>query len=193
MLSLDGLFECTGQPVIHWLKVDVEGSEKSVLESWKESKARPWILVIECTEPGSQEETYIQWEDLVLSKGYQLAYFDGLNRFYVFSEQSYLLSAFRTPPNIYDGFMLSGKASQPFYKLLETKAEQTEVRVQGLVARMEEAEVALNAVYASRSWRITAPLRWLCFQARLLRHHGLCAYAKALGKKLGKPEGYFVF
>jgi FkbM family methyltransferase len=84
ILSLDALFERIGQPVIHWLKVDVEGSEKSVLESWKESKARPWILVIECTEPCSQEETYIQWEDLVLSKGYQFAYFDGLNRFYVF-------------------------------------------------------------------------------------------------------------
>jgi hypothetical protein len=61
--------------------------------------------------------------------------------------------------------MLSGKASQPFHKLLETK-EQAMVRAQKMAARMEEAEAALNAVYASRSWRITPHPCAGCFSRR---------------------------
>jgi SAM-dependent methyltransferase len=53
-----------------------------------------------------------------------------------------------------------------------------------LETRIQQDEQALNAIYASRSWRITAPLRWLSFQARLLCHQGSRRYAKALVKNL---------
>jgi FkbM family methyltransferase len=205
LLSLDALFERIGERVIHWLKVDVEGMEKDVLESWKESKARPWVLVIESTRPMTQEDTYSEWEDLVLSKSYQFAYYDGVNRFYVHSEQLCLLSAFRVPPNIFDGFMLSGTASHPFYTLLEIKAQPTEVKLlqaevkvqqaeakaqqakakaQQAEAKAQQAEADLNTVYNSRSWRITVPLRWCGLQARLVRQHGLTLRLKALVKRI---------
>jgi FkbM family methyltransferase len=140
IVSLDALFERIGQRIIHWLKLDVEGLEKSVLESWKDSNARPWVLVIESTRPMTQEESYTEWEDLVLSKGYRFAYFDGLNCFYVYSEQSCLLDAFRAPPNIFDGFLLSGTASQPFCKLIEEKAQKAEAMTQQAEAMTQQAE-----------------------------------------------------
>jgi O-antigen chain-terminating methyltransferase len=43
---------------------------------------------------------------------------------------------------------------------LEAKAEQVEVKAQEAEARAGQAEAALVAFYNSRSWRITAPLRW---------------------------------
>jgi len=154
ILSLDELFRRIDCFNIHWMKIDVEGLEKSVLESWKESPVRPWILLIESTRPMTQEENYTEWEDLVLSKGYSFAYFDGLNRYYVYSEQSCLLSAFRSPPNIFDEFLLSGTATQTFYKLLEAKIQQAD-------ARTQQVEATLNAIYSSYSWLLTAPLRWM--------------------------------
>ncbi len=51
----------------------------------------------------------------------------------------------------------------------------------------QQATLALNAIYASRSWRITAPLRWLSIQAGLLRQHGLVNRLGAIFKKKPGP------
>ena len=152
VISLDTLFERIGAREIHWLKVDVESLEKGVLENWGNSSVLPWVLVIESIRPLTQEGSHDEWEQLLLDKGYQYVYFDGLNRFYVSPHHADLAGAFSSPPNISDDFVLSGTASQPFCKLLVTKAQQAETKAQ-------QAESALNAVYASHSWRIAAPLR----------------------------------
>ena len=46
--------------------------------------------------------------------GYQFAYFDGLNRFYVSASQAGLAAAFVCGPNVFDDFALSGTSSAPF-------------------------------------------------------------------------------
>ena len=170
VISLDALFEQIGVQDIHWLKLDVEGLEKAVLESWKSSSARPWVLVIESTRPLTQEESHDEWEKLLLAKGYRYVYFDGLNRFYISRHHADLASAFRAPPNIFDGFVLSGSASQPFYKLAEAKANQAEANFVGL----------LN----SKSWRLTAPLRWLGRMVRRITAKSLKGHLKALIRKV---------
>src|SRR6476659_9519982 len=45
---------------IHWLKIDVEGSERQVLEGWG-LKLKPWVVVIESTVPLSQIESNQHW------------------------------------------------------------------------------------------------------------------------------------
>jgi FkbM family methyltransferase len=187
VISLDKLFERIGVRDIHWLKLDVEGLEKAVLESWKNCSILPWVLVVESTRPMTQEESHGEWEQLLLVKGYRYVYFDGLNRFYVSPNHLDLAKAFSSPPNIFDGFVLSGSASQPFYKLVEsqaqqaetkaqqaetkaqqaeTKAQQAETKAQQAETKAQQAEAASNerlaqlqAVYASSSWKITRPLR----------------------------------
>src|SRR3546814_10433524 len=47
---------------VHWLKIDVEGMEACVLESWGASNVRPWVVVIECVDPNSKESNFDQWE-----------------------------------------------------------------------------------------------------------------------------------
>ena len=175
VISLNALFERIGVRAIHWLKIDVEGLEKAVLESWTDFTILPWIIVVESTRPMTQEESHGEWESLLLSKGYRYVYFDGLNRFYVSPERAYLEKAFNSPPNIFDGFVLSGTASQPFYRLVESRAHQAEAKAHQAEAKAHQAEAkaqqadskaqlaesALNSIYVSRSWRLTAPLRWL--------------------------------
>lgn len=90
---------------VHWLKIDVEGAEKEVIEGWNGRAIRPWILVIESTLPNSQDEDHDRWEPIVLSRGYRYCYFDGLNRYYVAEEHGELESAFRAPPNVFDQFV----------------------------------------------------------------------------------------
>lgn len=62
---------------------------------------------------------------------------------------------------------------------LESRTDQVEMRAAA-------AEEALHLVYNSRSWKITAPLRWVTFQMGLLREHGLEARLISLtGKTVG--------
>jgi FkbM family methyltransferase len=149
VISLDSIFEKYIETAIHWLKIDVEGMEKSVLQSWKFSICRPWILIIESTKPLSQEENQEEWESLVLEKCYSFAYFDGLNRFYIHSDHLYLLPFFKTPPNIFDGFMLSGFASQPFYQLIGKRAQLSEEKAQKAEAKAQEYEANAQKAVAN--------------------------------------------
>jgi len=150
IVSLDILFEQIGNREVHWLKVDVEGLEKSVLDSWIDSESRPWVLVIESTKPLTQEQTHLEWESILIQKQYQFVYFDGLNRFYISSTHPELAAAFSSPPNIFDGFSLAPKCY--FARDVLLLAEQAETASNNTITR-------LHAVYASTSWRMTAPIR----------------------------------
>jgi FkbM family methyltransferase len=90
---------------IHFLKIDVEGAEGEVLEGLDLGRVRPWIVVVEATEPLSTVGTRAQWEHLVTERGYDFVYFDGLNAFYLAKEKSVLKERFGAPPNVFDDFV----------------------------------------------------------------------------------------
>ena len=145
---------------IHFLKIDVEGFEKSVIDGADFSRFRPWILVIEATKPNSTEEIYGEWEGTVLSADYDLGYTDGLNRFYVAKERHELRDSLRYPPNVFDEFIRSEQLNS------ELRAQQAEVKAQQAEAKAHQAEATsserfaqLQAVYSSSSWRMTKPIR----------------------------------
>lgn len=115
--TLDGIFDdvqkVRGDRPVHWLKIDVEGTESDVLRGWRTSHVRPWIVVVEAVAPvnGSTvgarpEETHAEWEPLLLERDYAFAYFDGLNRFYVSGEHHEFIASFNAAPNIFDGYSL---------------------------------------------------------------------------------------
>src|SRR6266511_3123643 len=134
--------------------------EKAVLQGADFGKIRPWIILVEATLPNSQEESYYDWEPLLLNAGYEYAYFDGLNRYYVSGEHENLKAAFKAPPNVFDDFVISKQIESE--RRAEARAEQAEERA-------AQVEDALRAVYRSRSWRFTWPLRWLASNVRLRR------------------------
>ena len=97
-----------GTGAVDFLKVDVEGMEAEVLAGADWSSFRPRIVVVEATIPNSTEPSHETWEPLLLSAGYRLALFDGLNRFYVedgcLEDEPELLDALSAPANVLDGF-----------------------------------------------------------------------------------------
>lgn len=142
---------------VHWLKIDVEGAEREVIEGWDASRLRPWIVVVESTLPNSQTEDHAAWDPLVRSRGYRYCYFDGLNRYYVADEHRDLEAAFRAPPNVFDQFIPYGqiKAMEESERMRvqceRLKAELSEAQRQAILAneRVQEVETLATSVIAS--------------------------------------------
>jgi FkbM family methyltransferase len=138
---------------IHFLKIDVEGAERSVLQGIDLRRYRPWVVVIEATRPRSTESTHREWEGLLLSRGYQFVWFDGLNRFYVADERESLRPLLAQPPSVHDDCMHFTE------RFLRDDVADYAVLLQQSRQAEQEARQALSNVQRSRSWRWTAPLR----------------------------------
>ena len=189
-ISLDKLFEQHKVKEVHFLKIDVEGAEKDVLESISFKEIRPWIIVVEATKPMTQIDVSSEWEYILFENNYVFGYFDGINKFYIDEKHLELLSAFQHPPNIFDEFKLITEIqAQSRAVHAESRAVHAEARAKQAEARAEQADVCdvdtrLMLVYSSWSWRITTPLRWCGLQARRIWQYGLLLRVKKLVKKV---------
>lgn len=159
ILPLSSILEMAGDRQIHWMKIDVEGMEASVIKSWAEAKARPWILVVEATEPNAQTPSHEPWEQILLGYGYIYCYFDGLSRFYVNETQSRLIKYFGPGPNVFDQFMLpshSGFVDPTPRREMELfyRAE-----ISSISAQLLHEKELVRSFRESTSWKVTAPLR----------------------------------
>ncbi len=91
---------------IHFMVVDTEGSERTVLETIDLHRWRPWVLVIEATEPQSKTQSHQAWESLVLDADYRFCLFDGLSRFYVSAERyDELHESLSYPASVHDNYV----------------------------------------------------------------------------------------
>ncbi|NLY09869.1 MAG: FkbM family methyltransferase [Tissierellia bacterium] len=122
---------------IHFLKIDVEGAEKEVLEGTDFSIVRPWIILVESTIPNSRIENYSEWEPILLNANYEFVYFDGLNRFYVAKEHPELKESFKLPPNCFDGFVVDEKTPFCSPSLVQTKLQLSEANKETDKLKME--------------------------------------------------------
>lgn len=159
---------------VHFLKVDVEGLEKSVLKGNNWKRFRPWIVLVEATLPLSQSESHHEWENIIISAGYLYAYADGLNRYYVAKEHSELINSFKYPPNVFDEFILASQQSaEEQTSEANARAQTATTRAQTAEARAQQLTNELHSVYNSRSWRVTKPLRDVgAFLHTVLRKRG---------------------
>jgi FkbM family methyltransferase len=82
---------------VHFLKIDVEGAERAVLEGCDFRRFRPWILAIESTYPCTYRPTHDEWEHIVLGAGYILALAHQINRYYVAKEHAGRAALIRAP------------------------------------------------------------------------------------------------
>ncbi len=123
------LAEHANGKTIDFLSIDVEGHEREVILGNDWGRFRPRVLIVEATEPMRAVPTHERWEPLLLQADYRFAYFDGLNRYYVRSEDAALLERFAVPPNVFDDYI-------PW-------------EIPALEARVKDLDTRLNAALAA--------------------------------------------
>jgi len=161
--------------IIDFLKIDVEGAEKSVIESNNWDKYKPKILIIESTKPNSQILTHGDWEYIILNAGYSFVYFDGLNRFYLRNDLIELKELFSYPPCVFDNFVKYSEIKlqeqhnqlqeqhnqlQEQHNQLQEQHNQLQEQHNQLQEQHNQLQERYISLLNSYSWRITAPLRW---------------------------------
>jgi FkbM family methyltransferase len=102
------LSEITGRYAPHqvdFLKIDVEGAERSVIESAEWRAFRPRVVVVEAIKPITNEPSWFSWEGLLFDARYCFALFDGLNRYYYRAEEPELRSSLSVPANVLDYYV----------------------------------------------------------------------------------------
>ncbi|SEN36317.1 methyltransferase, FkbM family [Pseudomonas sp. ok272] len=152
--SLSSICEEHVNGPIHFLKIDVEGHEESVLRGMDFTRWRPWIIVIET--PWARDQA---WEPLVVDAGYQAVLFDGLNTFYLAEEHLHLKGAFDIAPCNLDEFRFcyGHRFSHPVQELEDALEAERE--------RANSLEAQLHAMRNSRSWRAVEKLKKVLVRA----------------------------
>ena len=159
-IPLSELFDVHALGEVHWLKIDVEGMEEEVLQSWQGHTARPWVLVVESTLPNNPIQNHYIWESEVLARGYRFIYFDGLNRFYIHESHPELQSAFGPGPNVFDDYVLATTAAQAeTIDALRREREKLASQLQQSEAVSTRATETIKVMENSFSWRSTAVFR----------------------------------
>lgn len=100
--TLSALLECHDVEAIDFLKVDVEGVERAVLEGMDWHRWRPKLIIIEATAPRSPQRNSEDWSAVLRDARYGCAFFDGLNEYWIAEEWSDLRRHFETPVNAFD-------------------------------------------------------------------------------------------
>jgi FkbM family methyltransferase len=147
---------------IHWLKIDVEGSEEEVLKSWGNQKARPWIVVVEATEPSQTKKSETPWEGYLFERNYHFTYFDGLNNFYLHENHMELAESLAQPISIFDDvikyeeFTLRSSLNQILQRVDKEKIAiensflgqpESEILAQTILEIMHENKTTRNEIF----------------------------------------------
>lgn len=128
----DVLDESAKDKTIDFLKIDVEGTELSVLRGMDLRRHRPKIILLESKMPvtinmvdrvDEVPDRADEYADYLAPLGYHFIYHDGLNAYFVAEEHRALEKAFSRPPGIFD--RISHEASiRPYREELEATRDR---------------------------------------------------------------------
>lgn len=125
---------------IQFLKVDAEGFEHEVLSGNDWEKFRPEVLCIE------SDHISKDWHELLQDAGYQQAFFDGLNEYFVSQESVHRIELFKTafPALLTSAPLISYSWKQHIDKL-ERQLQKVQKALVGQIASSEQLQQVLQA------------------------------------------------
>jgi FkbM family methyltransferase len=169
-MTLNQILEKYSEGPIHFMNIDVEGTEMDVLRGLDLTAWRPWILLIEATIPTTETPAFEESDSLITSSNYQFVYFDGLNRFYVAKERQELLAAFSSPPNLFDDYVLCREVDkqqdlEAKEKVIQAQNRELDAKEKAIQAQNRELKAREEIIQRFQTsylfWISDGPFRWI--------------------------------
>ena len=143
---------------INFLKIDAEGSEAAIIRSTNWKNVRPQVLVIEATAAWSNRLVNQVWEPTLLANEYIRVFFDGINLYYLRSEDKALRSHFKIPVNVLDNYVVFDPAAAharvengQLVESLRQRSEENATLVERLAAANAKSDHLAASLDLSRS------------------------------------------
>lgn len=177
--TLDTLFQQLGTDTVHWMRLDARDFDVFHLAGWTTRHVRPWVVLIELNE----DDAALPWEAGLLEKGYRLAGCSETSRYYVSGDCPLVENRNEPAPAqpaetplqyLYARVQKAEQAvrdtthrlAEAEAKLSQAEARTAQAELDALSALAEARQIAvlqhqLRDVYASTSWQVTKPMRWL--------------------------------
>ena len=139
-----------GDRHIHFLKIDTEGTEDAIVAGGDWQTFRPEVLVVESTAPYTNRRSAAAWQKILEEAAYRIAYFDGINDFWVRKESAALLEAFAVPVNVLDAFRVyDHEIDDAQVALVQAqeevmRAEQRRIEKEAALSRAKELAALLD-------------------------------------------------
>lgn len=135
---------------IHFLKLDIEGSEWDVLQSTDWNAIRPELILVESSLPYSNERRDQGWAAHMSGFGYHEVFFDGVNTYYLREESLDRRHAFDFPVNVLDGI----RKFDPYqhYSVSEDQDSNLAKSISEEVMRVVETESSTVREYLERDF-----------------------------------------
>lgn len=137
---------------IDFLTIDVEGFEEYVLRGADWKRWRPRVVIVEATRPGTSIPSHGPWEPVLLDADYRFATFDGLNRYYVRSEDAELVEALKVPANFLDGFV-PYEFARRIGEAHEAQRELAAIRAMNMAFRAETSSFRHQLAFLHAEYR----------------------------------------
>ena len=132
---------------VDFLKIDVEGSEFSVLQSIDFDNFRAKCIVVEATIPNSTIPNHASWESILIDAGYLFALFDGLNRFYFHQSFPEIGQFLSYPACVLDNYVR--KLDEEEKTSLRTEVSNAIKQIDALETAHINAEIYANSLKVS--------------------------------------------
>ena len=172
---------------IHFLKIDVEGSEQAVIRSVDFKVHRPIVIVVEAVESWSRKPTHPSWESYLTDADYIFAVFDGVNRFYVRSENAELVDILAYPISPLDRYTMYSPALEAAHAKVAASGSRARMAESGL-RLLEQQVFALHdqvELQSARATEIESRLVAVSAELSAIKSEALWKVAHKLKRLLG--------
>lgn len=154
-----------GHTDIHWMKLHSNALAAGMLDDWHDRAVRPWVVVLAGTR------AMPDWDLHLRAHGYYLAAADTADRYFVREDLPDVAAALADAAwHEWDRRLRDAQQAAYGHQRHAWTAEAAQAAALTHAHNAHVAMTALHhqiaAIFASSSWRVTKPLRWL---ARLRR------------------------
>lgn len=163
----DALLAQAGAGTVHCMRVHVDAADPNPLDGWLGTGGLPWVVLVHAPDA---QGAGAGWETVLSAHGYRYAGSADAGHVFAHPDGDPLARLLALEAELAQSRSFAEESerrlAEAHVRLQQAEERAARLEVEGLAAMAEarqarSLEDRLQAVYASSSWQVTKPMRWL--------------------------------